>query len=645
MAQVYSTRRSGRIFRRSASGGLALGALVAIAPLLLIAPEQYLGREGIVAAVAACSTLLSVALVVAARRLEGVPGQASRPFVLGKCLRACALGLFVVAIQCAALSISTVAQSNFWHLLPAGIRFEGHRIDSLLVVCGGSFLLSSFIAAISIYRFAKNERDDVQGEMHSSLLAALGRQQANRSENVFLAGQIADREKAEMELARMVHIDALTGLPNRTYLLAAMKSELGVAPASPDSGKYLMHIGLDGFRSVNDLLGHRAGDRVLKEVAARLLKWTASGDTVVRISGDEFAIFSEGVKSPDHARRMAERILAALEKPVHLNRIVLPIAASIGICELSTRHNSPEEVLRDADTAMYRAKKEGGNRCVFYDTAMLDEALNRIQTTLQLRSALDRAEFELFYQPFVNMQDNSIYGVESLIRWNHPKRGLLSAGQFVQHIESAGYSGQVGQWVLERACRDFAAIREVVPGDFIMSVNVSERQLRESSFVHELKAVIGSFQVDPSLLQLEVIESAFLGDAERIGAALEAIRSMGIRIALDDFGTGYSALGYLQKFPIDTLKIDQSFVRGLRGNSLNSNIVKFLVKLAESAGMTILAEGVEEPEQVDALLASGCRHAQGFLYSRPIPLDALLTLLQRGIEAPASNHSIHSLAS
>jgi diguanylate cyclase len=615
-------------------GGFLVGSALAVAPLLQFAANADQSLNSLFAGVAICSALLAAGAAFAARSLARPDNQIYRHDFLRSLLLACSAGFVVVAIQSLVL-YAHISMTGSGILPVQSIRFPPSRRGELLsITLGASFLFCAALAAVFAGFALRDEQEFRKNEMRWGSAAALDRQHAARWENAILSEQISERRKAEVELASIAQRDALTGLPNRAYLLDALRKELSVPPGSQANAKFLAFIDLDHFRSANDLLGHGAGDHLLKEIGVRLQKCSREDDMIVRLSGDEFAILFQKIATADQAKRTASRILAALEEPVSLKGIRFPVTASLGICAIDARHLRPEDVLRDADTAMYRAKLAGGNGFVFYDSAMYDESLGKIQTTLQLKSAIDNGEFELFYQPFVNMEDNSIYGVEALLRWNHPKRGLLAAGEFIQYVEDAGYSISVGHWALRRACLDFKAIRQAARRDVLVSVNVSSRQLEEPSFIHELKLVLQSCNMDPGSLQLEIVESAFLRDAERIGTLLSAVRDMGVRIALDDFGTGYSALGYLQKFPIDTLKIDQSFVRGMRAGTLSLNIVKFLVNLSESAGMTVLAEGVEDQKHVEALMASGCSHAQGYLYARPVPLPQLLQVLHGGINLP-----------
>lgn len=610
--------------------GVLAGATAVISPSVLVSACPHLPGiawvEGL-GVVALCLALLSY---VATRAAASVSGRFGKP-TTSRALMACTAGNLATVVGCAGLCCQlSLAQGSGAHEA-AGMIGIWYAIGGQAIVYGITFLIGAIVALFLDGLISKQHKYSAREELRLKVKAAFGGQQPVRHEAILLSEQLARLRQAEVNLVESSHRDGLTGLMNRVYLLAMLKKNLELRPKSSLQRKFLMHIDLDQFRTVNEFLGNHAGDMVLKQIAMRLTACTREDDLLVRLSGDEFAILFTRISETEKARRTAERILAAIEPPVNLDGLNFPITASVGICEISSQYRNIEDIIRDADAAMYRAKLTGGNKYVFYDSAMNDEAIGKIQTTLQIKSAVSNDEFALFYQPLVDMRDCSIYGVEALIRWNHPKRGLLSAGEFIQHAEDAGYSVEIGQWTLLRACADAKMIQETIREDLLMSVNISARQLESESFIHELKSVLRSSGIDPHMLQLEIVESAFLRDAVRVGKMFETIRSMGVRIALDDFGTGYSCLSYLQKFPIDTLKIDQSFIRGIHEGSINSYIVRFLIELAESTKMRILAEGVEVREHVDVLTANGCYLAQGYLYSRPVCLDDLRQLLVKGV--------------
>ena len=308
------------------------------------------------------------------------------------------------------------------------------------------------------------------------------------------------------------------------------------------------------------------------------------------------------------------------------------VTASIGICEVASTYTEAEDILRDADTAMYRAKRDGANRCVLYDASMHEAALANLQSRQQLKLAVEREEFVLFFQPLLDLRDESLYGMEALIRWNHPSRGILAPGAFIALAEETGHIIAMGQWVLRQACRELARFNALCDHDLVMSLNVSTRQLDIPTFFADLKDALHDSEVDPTLIQLEITESIFLKDAERIGQLFRDIRALGVQIAFDDFGTGYSSLSYLERYPIDTLKLDQSFVQRMVKSSINAEIVQMVMQLARATGMKVSAEGVEEREQAAALVACGCHLAQGYLFSKPVPRDQMNALVEKDME-------------
>lgn len=462
-------------------------------------------------------------------------------------------------------------------------------------------------------------------------------QQRFRIQNDALQREVRQRQWIEAKLMHLAYHDGLTGLGNRAFLLESLETQLGSSGRRENRLRFLMHLGIDRFHSVNDLFGYQEGDALLKELAERIENILSDEDVFVRLAADEFSILFCRMSSRDQATRMAVRLLEIVEKPYILQGMKFLVTASIGVCELLPRYTDGEQLLRASATALARAKKQGGARYVFYDEAIFHETLRSIETTLQLRPALEQNQFELYYQPLVDMRDLSIYGVESLIRWNHPARGLLAPGAFIQLAEESGAIVPMGAWALEQTVADIHTLRGNVRQDIVFSLNVSSRQLEDPDFLYHVHELVKNCGVSPSLLQLEITESILVGDPEHVGKLLHDIRALGVRIALDDFGTGYSSLSYLANLPIDVLKIDQSFVRNMALNNLNYEIVKLLIELARAANMRVVAEGIETEEQAMALMQAGCNYAQGFLYSRPVPLENLMVQLEKGLGQPAVN--------
>ena len=505
-----------------------------------------------------------------------------------------------------------------------------------------SFLLLLFaLAAISL-----DHRVSVQTESLESnavlhrMTTALSEQRAVRVQNEALTEEMAERQKAESRLLHVAFHDSVTQLHNRSYFMESLAEALKQVQGNKKSRWALLYIDLDNFKSVNDMFGHRIGDLLLLEIARRLQSCSRERDVLARLQGDEFTLLFANPRSMEQVIRMGERILTLIEEPISLAGAMLPITASIGVCRVSESAAEAAEILRDADTAMYEAKRQGGSRCVLYNSAMHEEAIAELQAKLELKAAVEHEEFELYYQPLVRMEDASIYGMEALIRWNHPVRGLVSPAEFIPLAETTGHICAIGNWVLRQGCKDFKRFREVYAGPLLLSLNVSSQQLDEPVFFSYLTSVLTEAGMTPTSLQLELTESVLLKDAARLGGLFREIRALGVKIAFDDFGTGYSSLSYLQRYPIDTLKIDQSFVQNMGKGSANADIVKFVIELAHVTGMEVSAEGIEEPEQALALLERGCSVAQGYLYSRPIPLAAMIDILKFGTKLSKSNVAI-----
>ncbi len=449
--------------------------------------------------------------------------------------------------------------------------------------------------------------------------AALSAQRVTREQNEALNEEIRERARIEGELRHAAYHDSLTGLHNRAYLVEALGEILRKIGHRGAPQAKVLYLDLDTFKSVNDSLGHRMGDLLLIEVGRRLRRIVREGDVLVRVSGDEFALVLANVGSMEQATRLAHRLLAVIEEPFELAGALIPITASVGVCEVTAQYNDVEEILRDADTAMYRAKRGGGDQFVRYDASMQEDALAMIQKKVQLKAGITNQEFELFYQPLIDLESRAIYGMEALIRWNHPTRGFLAPGHFIQLAEDTGHIVALGLWVMNEACKQLARFQKSSRTPLLMSFNVSSKQLDVDSFLDDLKAAIQHSGVNPAWLQMEITESIFLRDANRLGQLFQDIRDLGVQIAFDDFGTGYSSLSYLEKYPIDTLKLDQSFVQNMGEGSVNAEIIRMVINLAEAIGMKTSAEGVEEEHQAVALVELGCTLAQGYLFSKPVP--------------------------
>jgi diguanylate cyclase (GGDEF)-like protein len=379
---------------------------------------------------------------------------------------------------------------------------------------------------------------------------------------------------------------------------------------------------LDDFKAVNDGHGHGAGDKLLINLSERVADCLRPSDTVARFGGDEFAILFEDTDLPI-ALDIVDRLLVRITQPVSIGDTEVVIHASIGVTSSDGKHTTPEQLLAEADAAMYTAKAGGGNCASVFKPAMRADAESRSRVRTDIDQALLNNEFLLFYQPIVDLQSGVQQGVEALVRWMHPERGLLTPADFIDHAESSGQIAAIGQWVLGAACQAAA----LSTGDGYVSVNISARQLRLPNLVHVVSDGLEATGLAPERLVLEITETATVGDLEGAIDRLRELKELGLKIALDDFGTGYSPLSYLRSFPVDFLKIDQSFVRDIAHSPEDRAIVAGVIDIAHALGLATIAEGVEEPSQRDIMTELGCDFGQGFLWVRPAPLAELPELV------------------
>jgi diguanylate cyclase (GGDEF)-like protein len=431
---------------------------------------------------------------------------------------------------------------------------------------------------------------------------------------------------------RMSHLaqhDSLTDLPNRMLLSDRITEALGLAQRY---GRKLavLFLDVDRFKHINDSLGHVVGDRLLQSVAQRILACVRSSDTVSRQGGDEFVILLPEVAHAQDAAVTAEKILAALRAPHRIDDHDLHLTASIGIVAYPDDGVDAETLMRNADYAMYQAKGNGRDTYQFFMPDMNVRAVERQSIECGLRQALERQEFVLHYQPRMDLEAGSILGVEALVRWRHPGGGLVLATQFIEIAEESGLIVPIGHWVLREACRQARVWQDAGLPPMRIAVNISTVELRAKEFVANVRAILKETGLAPRYLELELTETFLLQDANCTVEVLEALKSMGVQLALDDFGTGYSSLSYLKRFPIDTLKIDKSFVRDLATDLEDASIVSAVISMAKSLHMEVVAEGVETREQLAFLQRNNCPAGQGFYFSPAVAADELSKVLRRG---------------
>jgi diguanylate cyclase (GGDEF)-like protein/PAS domain S-box-containing protein len=429
------------------------------------------------------------------------------------------------------------------------------------------------------------------------------------------------------QIAHLAEHDFLTGLPNR--LLLNDRIGQAIALAERNRGKIaVLFMDIDGFKNINDSLGHPAGDDLLKCIANRLRDCIRGPDTVSRQGGDEFIVLFQGVKKPEDAAIAAKRLLKSLAETYFMGPHNLHITASIGVSIYPDDGPDAETLIKNADTAMYQAKENGRQSFQFFKPEMNVRAVERQSIEEDLRCAMERSEFTLHYQPKINLTTRAITGAEALLRWTHPTRGSVSPAQFIPVAEDSGLIVSIGAWVVREACRQTQAW--IVAGLPIgsIAVNVSALEFRNEDFLENLFATLKETGLDPKSLELEVTESALMKNAELSSTILQILRKIGVRVAVDDFGTGYSSLSYLRKFPLDALKIDQSFVRQIAESSDGNTIVSTIITMARSLHLRVIAEGVETPEELAFLMEQQCDEAQGYKFSRPVPAEQFETLLR-----------------
>ena len=462
---------------------------------------------------------------------------------------------------------------------------------------------------------------------------ALQLQEANGH---LVTATIAAHELAEiiqttkLQMEHLAHHDVLTDLPNRLLLQDRLNKAIELAHRQAWQFA-VMFIDLDKFKYINDSLGHAVGDQLLQSVGQRLVMCVRESDTLSRQGGDEFVLLFPFIEHAEDAALTAQKILAALALPHRIDAHELHIGASIGISIYPDDGHDMDTLIKAADAAMYHAKEHGRNNYQFFEPAMNARVVERQSTEASLRRALERQEFVLYYQPKINLLSGTIVGAEALIRWQHPQRGLLLPEHFVPIAEDCGLIVPIGRWVLRSACLQAQAWQQAGLPPLTVAVNASALEFRADDFLPHLRTVLADTGLNPACLELELTENVLMRDAVSSEFVLHALADLGVKLAIDDFGTGYSSLSYLRQFPINTLKIDQSFVHQMTGNPDDATIVSAVISMGKSLRMRVIAEGVETPEQYAFLLTQQCDAGQGYYFSHPITAEALTAMLQTGV--------------
>ena len=447
---------------------------------------------------------------------------------------------------------------------------------------------------------------------------------------VMVAHDVTTARELSQKLARLALHDSLTDVPNRTLLSDRLDQAMMRAHRAGTSVAVL-YIDLDRFKHINDSLGHAIGDQLLKSVAERLQTCVRSSDTVSRQGGDEFLVLLADVVQPHDAALCADKIIIALEAPLRIAGHDLRITASIGIATFPGDAADAETLLRNADFAMYQAKYTGRNNYQFFRPEMNANAIERQSVETDLRQAVGRREFVLNYQPKIDLETGAVVGVEALIRWHRPRHGLVLPARFIPVAEESGLILPIGRWVLDTACRQARAWQDGGLAPISIAINVSAVELRAKDFLSNVQQSLEHYRLEPRFLELELTETFMMQDWKSTAEILRALKALGVRIALDDFGTGYSSLSYMKRFPIDALKIDQSFVRDMTSDSDDASIVSAVIDMGRSLNMRVVAEGIQTRDQLQFLKARHCPEGQGFYFAPPVPAEQLTGLLSEGI--------------
>jgi diguanylate cyclase (GGDEF)-like protein len=445
------------------------------------------------------------------------------------------------------------------------------------------------------------------------------------------AGALGSAGRAE----HLAHHDALTGLPNRRLLLDRLAVMLAHAARTGERVGVLF-LDLDRFKVINDSLGHSAGDRLLVQAAARILAAVRAGDTVARIGGDEFVVLLPGLRDAVDARRVVHQVAEAIRAPLLSDGDELFITPSVGVAVAPDDGADPETLLKHADIAMYRAKDGGGDRFEFFTPAMTERARERLELETALRRALAGEQFRVYYQPVWDVAAGRVSAVEALVRWMHPQRGMMPPAAFLEVAEATGLIAAIDGWVLRSACRELRGWHDAGFAHLEVFVNLSARQFGRPELLGEVRAALAESGVPAHSLELEITEGVAMRDAAATEAVLRDLKALGVRISIDDFGTGYSSLGYLRRFPLDTLKVDRTFVSDADTDRGNATIASAIIAMAHQLGLRAIAEGVERPGQMDFLALQRCDAVQGFLFSPPVPAAEVEALLRRTSFLPAA---------
>ena len=523
---------------------------------------------------------------------------------------------------------------------PSGSRFVGKMIEACLPALSAQNAREAMRAVIESGTPQDFEFTAGSGDAERAYETRV--QVPNEDGYLFVVRDITERQRAEARIQYLAYYDTLTGLPNRQLFVRELRRAIAVSTRK-NSNVAILFIDLDRFKRINDTLGHAVGDALLQSVARRLESCLRPDDVVARthvrseqtnmrlarLGGDEFVILLTDLTEPSQAATVATRVRHVLAEPFTSDGHQYVVTPSIGISLYPDDGNDVDDLLLKADMAMYEAKGQGRNRHAFFSNSMSGRSLDRLDLENELRQAISKGDFSLHYQPKVDARTGAIDAVEALLRWHHPERGWISPGTFIPVAEEPGMMLPLGDWVIREACRQVSAWARAGVDRLCVAVNVSVQQFARDTFVDTVLSTVNEFQISPDSLELEITESLLMRNIDEVIAALTRLRGAGVKISIDDFGTGYSSLGYLRQFPVDTLKIDRSFVKDLHVSSDDAAICAAIIAMARELNLTTVAEGVELTEQLEFLRRHGCNKIQGFLFSKPLPANALEKLLKR----------------
>jgi len=605
---------------------------------------------------------LACAIFVTGSALRAVFGPTTQLFQHGASVAItglCLMGLVQYLVHTGLGSIASALKANesVWHMWSRNFLwisisyFAGAAAAGFIVSSVGTARFWAFLVAIPIIIIVYFSYDRYMREVKASARQAEEAERA-RAESEHERAEQAERHVQELnnyivEQERISRVleetkdhfrhaafhDSLTGLPNRGMFTELLKAEIESSKRSTDHLFAVLFLDLDRFKNVNDSLGHTYGDLLLVAFAERLERTLRPVDTLARFGGDEFAILLSGITDTTDAVRVAERIHAELSLPFDLDRSSAFATASIGIALSSSGYDRPDDILRDADIAMYRAKENGKARYEMFDHDMHARAVTRLQLESDLRQAVEQKQFAVYYQPIMALETGRLAGFEALVRWNHPRHGVVAPADFIPAAEETGLIVPIGQWVLEEACKKVREWQVTSPGhrNLSLSVNLAARQISQPDLTDRIKAALEESKLHPHSLKLELTESVVMENAEAAAQTFKQLRSLGVQLSIDDFGTGYSSLSYLHRFPLNYLKIDRSFVMRMTRDNDNA-IVKTISTLAHNLGMEVIAEGIETEEQYQQLKSLGCEFGQGYLFSRPVDDEGALNLLTKDLQ-------------